>query len=107
MRQGRIGSPAIVRILQVLQGQIGPLDSIAISFLQNLPTDHSTRSAVIEKTFRDLPSAVLPPLKPSFTGILSWNSDCCALMYHSTPLIPAYLHDSTTCFEIGPIKLGN
>jgi hypothetical protein len=52
MRQGCIGSPAIDRVLQVLQGQIGPLDSMAISFLQNLPTDYSTRSAVIEKTFR-------------------------------------------------------
>jgi hypothetical protein len=53
MRQGRIVSQAIGRIVQVLQGQIGSLDSIAISFLQKLPSDYSTRSAVIQKTFRD------------------------------------------------------
>jgi hypothetical protein len=71
MRQGWIGSPAIDRIVHVPQGQISSLDSIAVSFLRNLPTDSSTRAAVMQKTCCDLPSAVLRHIKLSLTATFS------------------------------------
>jgi hypothetical protein len=83
----------IGRIVQVLQGQIGFLASIAISFLQSLPTDHLTRSAVIQKTFRVPFCATLSPhsqgLSPGIpVDACLWGtqSSCCKMFL----LVPGF-----------------